>query len=55
MLAGEAAYQAGTFRVEGQVVVPQGSVAGFGNALQAVAAPIVQGRAQFRLAGGNPQ
>jgi hypothetical protein len=40
---------------ECQVFIPEGAMAGFGDAVQAMAAPIMQGGTQFRLAGGNAQ
>jgi hypothetical protein len=55
MLAGQAADQAGAFRIECQVVVPECAVAGFGDAVQAVATAVMQGGTQGRLAGGNAQ
>lgn len=55
VLAGQATDQAGQLRVTGEELVPQAAVAVLGNAVQAVAAPVVQGGAQCRLAGGNAQ
>ncbi|MCY1180216.1 hypothetical protein D9M73_206460 [compost metagenome] len=55
MLAGQPAYQAGQFGVEGQVVVPERLVAHFANSIQTVSAPIVKRRTQGRLAGGDTQ
>ena len=43
VLAGEATNQAGALGVERQVVVPLGAVARFGNAVEAMAAAVVQG------------
>ncbi|MNP61202.1 hypothetical protein D3C76_1563590 [compost metagenome] len=53
VLAGQAAYQAGTLRVQRQVMIPECLVSGFGNAIQAVPAAIMQGRTEGGLAGGN--
>lgn len=54
MLAGQAADQAGKVRVAGQELVPEALVAQFADAVQAVAAAVVQGRAEGRLAGATP-
>ena len=43
------------FGVQCQVVVPQGAMARLGDAVEAVAAPVMQRRAQFRLAGRDAQ
>ena len=43
MLAGEPANQAGPFRIQCQVLVPEGLMAQFGDAVEAVATTIVQG------------
>ncbi|MNL77293.1 hypothetical protein D3C87_2034410 [compost metagenome] len=55
MLAGEAAHQAGTFRIQGQVVIPQGLVAKLGNPVQAVSTAVMQGGTQGGLTGCDPQ
>ena len=47
VLAGQPAYEAGALGVQCQVVVPQGAMARLGDAVEAMAAPVVQGRAQF--------
>jgi hypothetical protein len=46
MLTGEAANQAGAFRIERQIVIPQGLMAMLGDAVEAVATAVMQGRSE---------
>ena len=55
MLAGQAADQARQIRIACQVVVPEGLMASFADSVEAVTTPVVQCRAECRLASGHAQ